>query len=183
MVIGGFGGYDLNPVLSDVEVVTLNFIHDQCDPRDLGYKICGHASIASSMGAITCGGNGYRNIENEYSYLSNCSIQTIEGEIRAFPSMARKRNSFGMADVNETLYAIGGLSSYNSSITMETINIRTGNQWEQETMPFTVFEHCVVDIDAKIFVIGGRNEHGGVTSYVSKESRISTWSKAIFKRN
>ena len=164
LVIGGRGELPkFVPIsqsyLSNVEMVTLNMINDECDQRDLGYKINEHASIASSIGVITCGGQGIEQIGDrcydciggykKYRTVSDCFIQTSKGEIRTFPSMAGNRSSFQMAIVNEILYAIGGKGDEplykeldiffgmdtgidSNSNSMETIKVETGNQWKQK---------------------------------------------------
>ena len=68
--------------------------------------------------------------------------------------MTGRRSNFGMVNIKGIIYAIGGDPSYD---TMETINIETGNQWQKESLPFKVDEHCVVNINTTIILIGGRN--------------------------
>merc|ERR1712212_56462 len=105
---------------------------------DLDEAVFGHASVTSSRGVITCGGRGMVD-----KSLSKCVIQ-YNGENRSFPSMVEKRESFGMLNINETLYSIGGWNNLNGnrptmetmSNTMETINLNDGKEWTLEKIPF-----------------------------------------------
>ena len=161
LVIGGRG---LNyKFLSDVELVTPSSNNDQCDPTDLNEEVYAHASVVSREGNIvTCGG-----YNKNWNPSSKCQIETSTGETRFFSSMNYKRYWFGMSIINGIIYAIGGYSSsYNK---MESINIKTENHWKVEAnMPFEVWSHCVVTINTKIVVIGGRN--GGTSKLVSEDN-------------
>ena len=149
MIIIG-GSPDYQKYLSNVELITPSSNNDDCDPTDLNEEVAYHASVLSPDGNIvTCGGR-----DKNFNLLSNCQIQTSTGETRSFPSMIDKRSLFGMSIIDGTVYAIGGYPPHNK---MESINIKTGDQWKEEAnMPFSVFRHCVVTINTKIVVIGGR---------------------------
>ena len=145
MIIVGYG----HDVLSDIELISPSSKNDECNPTDLNEEVYDHSSVLSVDGNIvTCGGKN-KNLNR----LSKCQIQTSTGETRSFPSMINKREEFGMSIINGTIYAIGG---YPSSNKMESINIKTGDQWKEEAnTPFRVNGHCVVTINNKIVVIGG----------------------------
>ena len=159
LVIGGYS----KGFLSDVELLNFDSNDDECNPSNLGYAVSDHATVLSSRGLITCGGrDGY------WRLLSICSIQKSNGDIEFIPSMVTRNNHFGMVNVNETLYAIGGVGTLN---TMETINLNNDTEWKKERLDnwpsgYTCNEysclatwqltgHCVVNIRSKIFVIGG----------------------------
>ena len=147
VIIGGSPGYQI--YLSNVELITPSSNNDQCDPTDLNEEVASHASVLSPDGnIISCGG------ENKpWKPLSKCQIQTTTGETRSFPSLINERAWFGMSIINGTIFAIAGFSSWNK---MESINIKTGDQWKEEAnTPFRVYGHCVVTINNKIVVIGG----------------------------
>ena len=69
--------------------------------------------------------------------------------------MVNKRHLFGMVNVNGIIYSIGGVDS---ETTMETIELSHGTEWKEEVMPFGVGSPCVVNLGAKIYVIGGYSE-------------------------
>ena len=156
LVIGGNSGSSL----SNTEVISIQKNNLICNPTDLPYAVEGHATVASDMGLITCGGDDGPN------YFSKCVLQTKSGQTSSFPSMRSQRKYFGMVLVSNVLYAIGGLRS---STTMETINVLNETEWKQQALGFSVFGGCATNIGKnKIVVIGGRD----VNSYVSKQIRM-----------
>ena len=141
VIIGGSPSY--GKYLSNVELIIPSSNNDECDLTDLNEVVAYHASVLSPDGNIViCGGRNKN--END---LSKCQIQKSTGETRSFPSMINKRSFFGISIINETIYAIGGYLSWNE---MESINIKTGDQWKEEAnLPFRVAGHCVVTINKK----------------------------------
>ena len=187
MVIGGWGkGSGEDARVSDVELVRLGSDADECDPPDLGNKIYMHESVTTSnvfnvTDVLTCGGAP---LNAGTVYTNNCTLLTATGELRSFPSMDCKRYEFQMVNINESVYAIGGKSTHPSDYpkdngcgdsrsvkgsrdTMEITNVKTGNQWIKEDIPFTSWAQCVVAINNKIVVIGGffANEKNGVRKF------------------
>ena len=150
LVIGGYyyhyGDVGIT-VISDVESLIFDVNDDECNMPDLNEKVYRHASVTSSRGVITCGGILAKN----RGKTSKCVIQ-YKGHTRSFPSMVGKRMNFGMLNVNETLFSIGGDGSFN---TMESINLSYETGWRQEKMHFNVKQHCMVNIGSKIYVLGG----------------------------
>ena len=71
VIIGGF----VRGVLSDIEALSLDKDNINCDPTDLQYKVCSHASAYTPIlnGFLTCGG-----IDENYNYLSKCILQRKE---------------------------------------------------------------------------------------------------------
>ena len=179
MVIGGWGkGSGEDARVSDVELVRLGSDTDYCDPADLGNRIYMHESVTTSKGVLTCGGSP---LNAGTIYTNSCTLQTATGELRSFPSMDCKRYEFQMVNIDDTIYAIGGGGTRSSTSyilsdgcedgsgrgsrdTMEITNVKTGNQWIKEDIPFTSWAQCVVAINNKIVVIGGffGNEKNGV---------------------
>ena len=119
-----------------------------CDPTDLPSPVYGHASVYSSVlqSLITCGGYG----SNER--LSSCSVETKNGHSISIPPMNATRANFAMVTIENHLYSIGGWGSRN---TMETITLNATGTWNQQSMPFSVQDHCAVVLDNNIIVIGG----------------------------
>ena len=80
VVIAGYGS---SGILNDVEhVLTLNN-NNACDPLDLDYKVSEHASVATDLGILTCGGlTGSGNLG---SSTSKCTLLTKEGQTTSFP--------------------------------------------------------------------------------------------------
>ena len=153
LVIGGFW---YNHRLSNIERLS-DFNGLECGPSDLIDKVGDHATVSSSRGLITCGGE-----DEDLKMMSKCQLN---GEINSFPSMIEKRMEFGMLIVNDIIFAIGGTGSKH---TMETIDLNGGTKWTKMKLPFGVSDHCVVSVGSKILVIGGFFFPIGSTSgYVS----------------
>ena len=170
MIIGGYTrNSPSSRYLSDVELIKFSNKNDECNRLDLDHRVCCHASVASSKGVLTCGGS------TGNKPLSKCIIQASHRQT-SFPSMVNNRSSFGMMNIEGTIYAIGGVElgygilyrCYERS-TMETINIEAGRKWKKELVPFNVFSHCVVAIHTTLIVIGGYDDHG---HEVSKQLRL-----------
>ena len=169
-MIGGWvsGNGEKDGRVSDVELVRLGSDTDYCDPADLGNRIYMHESVTTSKGVLTCGGSP---LNAGTIYTNSCTLQTATGELRSFPSMDCKRYEFQMVNIDDTIYAIGGGGTRSSTSilsdgcedgsgrgsrdTMEIINVKNGNQWIIEDIPFTAQGQCVVTINDKIVVIGG----------------------------
>ena len=73
--------------------------------------------------------------------------------------MNTARYWFTMVAIKYQLFAIGGYDSFN---TMETITMNGTSQWNQQTMPFSVWAHCAVTVGDTVIVIGGRDENHDV---------------------
>ena len=116
-----------------------------CQPLDLEYPVEGHSSVVTSRGVVTCGGyNG--------AYLKTCTLQTKEGETKPFPSMNRRRSSFGMVLMDQSLIVVGG---FGADDTMEKISLN-GSRWIKVNLSFRIFNHCVVAInETMVMAIGG----------------------------
>ena len=147
LILGGDS--DGNRDLSNVEVIKVKTEGHICNPFELEYPVSGHSSVATSLGVITCGG-----------WTTNCTLQTIKGETRSFPSMKRSRYKFGMTVMNQTLMIVGGWPTYDK---MEKISMN-GDEWVEEDLPFSVWGHCVVSInETTAMVIGGSDSDYNVS--------------------
>jgi len=159
LIIGGLdyfsSGIPPSEILSDVKVLTFDANDDECKMPDLDEAVYHHASVVSSRGVITCGGT-----KKHAEKLSKCIIQHNE-KTSSFPSMVWKRTSFGMLNVNETLYSVGGFYDWNHwkphgpHTTMETIDLNYDREWSLRKLDFDVANHCMVNIGSMIYVVGG----------------------------
>jgi len=162
VILGGFIG---NP-LSDVEVLDMQTEYKGCGPTDLPSPLWGHASVYSStlQSLITCGGVG------KYEYLSSCSVQSKNGHLISIPSMNSRRSYFAMVTIQNQIFSFGG---YKTENTMETIKLNETGTWNQQSMPFSVRDHCAVVLDNNIIVIGGYN----------RNDKVDTWIYNVVKKN
>merc|ERR1712018_805017 len=132
-----------------------------CDPTDLPSPVKGHASVYSStfQSLITCGGVGNN------GRLSSCSVETKNGHSISIPPMNATRANFAMVTIENQIYSIGGDRTWRrGNGTMETITLNATGTWNQQSMPFSVQDHCAVVLDNNIIVIGGQDENDFVDS-------------------
>ena len=149
-----------------IDVELLNMQTDRsCDPLELPYRTIFHATVATDIGVVTCGGEGTGKA------LSKCMRQTKNGQsppdIQSFPSMVEGRKFFGMAFVDHVIFAISGHRGADNnpshSTSFEWIDTRNGTEWTKEDLGFHVYKHCVTSRNNKIIVTGGYG-NGGLVS-------------------
>ena len=141
-------GRDVSSPLNDVEHVSSQNNNNLCDPLDLDYTVYFHASVATDLGILTCGGVTASNT------TSKCTLQTKNGQTTSFPSMRRSRWYFGLGIVNETIFAIGGRFGQQET-TMEKINYNTDSEWTLTDLPFSVGIHCLTATTESLVITGG----------------------------
>ena len=151
VVIAGYDGS--LPYLNDVELVSTQNNKDFCDPMDLDYAAAYHASVATDLGILTCGG---------FEGISKCTLQTMSQTI-SFPSMKKSRYSFGLGIVNDIVYAVGG---YYEERTMEKINYKTDSEWTLTNLPFSVKYHCLTTTENSLVITGGHYYPPGVSKII-----------------
>ena len=178
VVIAGYRGIG-SRYLNDVEHVSTQNNSNLCNPMDLDYTVSAHASVATALGILTCGGF------TASGSLSKCTLQTKEGQTTSFPAMRRERNYFGLGIVNDIVYAVGGSTG---GTTMEKIDYKTDSEWTITNLPFSVSLHCLTTTTSSIIITGGR--YGEVSkiilSFVNEnkkmkiKERINQLQKKIF---
>ena len=154
LILGGCAAGDRGDrQISNAELIKLKTDANTCKPLKLEYSVYGHSSVASSRGIITCG--GYTT-----NFVMTCTLQTNNGETRSFPSMNRSRSKFGMVVMNQTLIIVGG---YPATDKMERISMN-GDEWIEEDLPFSLWNHCVVSInETTVIAIGGSDYNHNVS--------------------
>lgn len=124
-------------------------------------------------------------VENSiYCVISGCFIERFdprEGKWYELP-MVELPNSCGFFDVvacgGYYLYRIGGFSDEHeaSLFSVNRFNLRN-NVWEDVApMNFCRREHSAVEIDGDIYVFGGSNERGSISSVECYNTRFDKWS-------
>ena len=140
-------GSDGSSYFNDVEHVSTQNNNNLCNPLDLDYTVAYHASVATDLGILTCGGS------TASGDTSKCTMLTKEGQTTSFPSMTKARDYFGLGIVDDLVFAIGGRGGLT---TMETINIKTDSEWTLTDLPFGVYYHCLTTTTSSIVITGGR---------------------------
>ena len=113
-----------------------------------------------------CGGytGGFRNDCYEYRSSSN-SWTTM-------PSMTTKRYFFAMIYLKGKVYAVGGDGGSGSINSMEIFDSTT-RTWTKQSIPFSVYRHCITQLSANEFIlIGGQSSS---SNRVSKNVMTKTY--------
>ena len=139
-------GNDGSNRLNDVELVSTQNNNNVCNHLDLDYTVHEHASVATDLGILTCGGS------TASGWTSKCTIQTKQGQTTSFPSMRKTRAYFGLGIVNDLVYAVGGEGA---RTTMEKIIYKTDSEWTLTDLPFNVENHCLTTTTSSIVITGG----------------------------
>ena len=160
MIVGGAtdSGEPYGPSwrhLRSVETLNENQ-HLTCNIPSYPMTIVYHASTVTSTGILVCGGlsndlNGYS--RDCYEYSSN--------NWKKMPSMTTKRGYFDMIYLKGKVYAVGGDGNSGSRSSMDIFDSTT-RTWTKQSMPFSVYGHCISQLSANQFIlIAGYN--GGVS--------------------
>ena len=128
------------------EHVSMQNNNNLCDPMDLDYTVHSHASVATDLGILTCGGLTF------WGTTSKCTMQTHEGQTTNFPSMIKERRIFGLGIVNDLVFAVGG---YEEELTMEKINYKADSEWTLMDLPFKVGSYCLTTTTNSLVITGG----------------------------
>ena len=152
MIAGSDGSRRLN----NVELVSTQNNNNLCDPMDLDYAVSGHASVATDLGILTCGGR-----TASWAPSSKCTLLNKEGQTTSFHSMKKARLYFGLGIVNDLVFAVGGVGA---ETTMEKMNYKTDSEWTLMDLTFGVRQHCLATTSTSVVITGGKDQN----SYVSK---------------
>ena len=109
------------------------------------------------LGIIYCGGYTGSNSRDCYK-LSSANESWV-----TFKPLKNSRNFFTMNEINDTLIAIGGVGGETS---LEHVDLKTGTEWKQEQLGFSINRHCSVVVDERTILITG----GYLNSVVRNDS-------------
>ena len=141
-----FGGRNGRLYLNSAEVhhnLGDNNNNTTCQIQDLPKGMHGHSGVNTRLGVVSCGGF------SKDCYMLNAGN---EGWV-PFKPLKDPRTYFTMHEFNDTLIVVGGIHTKTS---LEHINLKTGREWIQEQLGFSIQEHCSVAVDEKtILLIGG----------------------------
>ena len=131
-----------------------------CNIPSYPLALTGHSSTTTTSGILVCGGQTssgeYRKDCYEYRVTSN--------SWRNMPPMTTERSLFGMIYLKQKVYAVGGNGGSGSKNSMEIYdpNNRT---WTKQSIPFSVYHHCITTLSANQFIVIG-GYHNGVSKNV-----------------
>ena len=159
MVVGGsenLGGSGCCRHLSSVEALDENQ-HLTCNIPSYPMTISYHASTVTTTGILVCG--GYSN--DCYEYSSN--------NWKRMPSMTTERYYFDIIYLKGKVYAVGGDGSSGSDNSMDIFDSRT-RTWTKQSMPFSVFYHCISQLSANQFILIAGYKYPIVSKNVMKKN-------------
>ena len=150
-----FGGYDNTRHLNSVEVHhNLGSSNNTtCQIQDLPKATYSHSGVNTRLGIIYCGG-----IQSSFS--KDCYKLSAANESWVpFKPLKNSRRFFTMNEINDTLIAIGGFGGRTS---FEHIDLKTGTEWKQKQLSFSIYTHCSVVVDEKTILITGGYSNSAV---------------------
>ena len=149
VIVGGLGD---NGDLSSVEALNENQ-HLDCIIPSYPFALRGHSSTVTSSGILVCGGTGRKDC---YEYTPNSWAR--------MSSMTTERSSFDMIFLKGKVYAVGG---GNVESSMDIFDPTTG-RWTRQSIPFSVWSHCITQLSANQFILIGGSP--GVSKNVMKRN-------------
>jgi len=88
--------------------------------------------------------------------------------------MTTKRRKFDMIYLNQKVYAVGGVGGSSSRESMDIFDSAT-RRWTKQSIPFSVFSHCMTQLSANQFIlIGGWSSGSNVTTRIY-DVTTSSW--------
>ena len=148
LVIVGGGNYGIQ---SSVEALN-ETQHLSCSIRSYPFAVFDHASTVTSSGILVCGGMG-KGVNTCYEYKSTSNTWA------RMPSMTTARRGFGMIYQKQKVWVVGGAGGPGSYTSMEIYDPNT-NKWTQQSIPFSINQHCMTKLSSNQFILTGGRSNG-----------------------
>ena len=146
IIVGG-GNYGIQ---SSVEALN-ETQHLSCSIRSYPFAVSDHASTVTSSGILVCG--GYKTRKNCYEYKPTSNTWA------RMPPMTTARRGFGMIYQKQKVWVVGGSGGPGSDTSMEIYDPNT-NKWTQQSIPFSISQHCMTKLSSNQFILTGGRSNG-----------------------
>ena len=148
-----FGGAG-KKLYANVEITALGHNKNfDCKISNLPKPVADQSTVKTRIGIISCGGNsndGLQGIDARNCYnLAHGYNSWIP-----FPTMNEARYSFAMEEVSGTLFSVGG-NGIRAGMSMEWIDIRNGQSWTKQDLPFKISRHCMTKFNKTHLIVPG----------------------------
>ena len=155
---------------STVEFKSVNN-NKTCPIQSLHHELAEHASVVTSIGVITCGGESPNFIRR-----NECFRLTDKNTWDPFPSIPSVKEGgvvHDMVVVGDVLVALVFIGYGGFDYAIEKINWRNGDTWQFIKIDGRFFRPCVTTWDDEnIFIIGGFNKRFYKRSKIKNETWI-----------
>ena len=146
IIVGG-GNYGIQ---SSVEALN-ETQHLSCSIQSYPFAVSDHASTVTSSGILVCGGSYGGNRCYEYKSTTNTWA--------SMPAMKTSRRGFGMIYLKQKVWVVGGAGGPGSGTSMEIYDPNT-NKWTQQSIPFSISQHCMTKLSSNQFILTGGRSNG-----------------------
>ena len=155
---------------STVEFKSVNN-NKTCPIQSLHHELAEHASVVTSIGVITCGGESPNFIRR-----NECIRLTDKNTWDPFPSIPSVKEGgvvHDMVVVGDVLVALVFIGYGGFDYLIEKINWRNGETWQSNKINRRFFQPCITAWDDEnIFIIGGFNKRFDKRSKIKNETWI-----------
>lgn len=112
-----------------------------------------------------CGGLTSSSHYRVGEYRKDCyEYRSTSNSWRNMPPMTTERTRFGLIHLKQKVYAVGGYGGSGSQNSMEIYD-SNNRTWTKQSIPFSVYYHCITILTANQFILIG-GFHNGVSKNV-----------------
>lgn len=161
-----FGMFELDLILmiSDTGTVAYEPVGNECFVVSESTEIPkNHCSLVTKQNQIFVVGGLLYNEEDKDEQFSSYFLQfdPVSSEWLGMPSQPNPRCLFGMTDVENSIFVVGGKELKEGEHVLDSVMIydRQSFKWgESDPLPYPVYGHGTVSHKGLVYVIGGKSE-------------------------
>ncbi|XP_077357735.1 kelch-like protein 40a [Festucalex cinctus] len=155
---------DLLLMISQTGTVAYEPVGNECfvvsDSREIPKN---HCSLVTKENQVFVVGGLLYNEENQDEPFSSYFLQfdPVSSEWLGMPSQPNPRCLFGMAEVENSIFVVGGKELKEGEHVLDSVMIydRQSFKWgESDPLPYVVYGHGTVSHKGRVYVIGGKSE-------------------------
>ncbi|XP_061695426.1 kelch-like protein 40a isoform X2 [Syngnathoides biaculeatus] len=161
-----FGMFEMDLLLMISETGTMAYepVENECfvvsDSREIPKN---HCSLVTKENQVFVVGGLFYNEENQDEPFSSYFLQfdPVSSEWLGMPSQPSPRCLFGMTEIENSIYVVGGKELKEGDHVLESVMIydRQSFKWgESDPLPYAVYGHGTVSHKGLVYVIGGKSE-------------------------
>ncbi|KAJ0058992.1 hypothetical protein NL108_003346 [Boleophthalmus pectinirostris] len=161
-----FGMFELDLILmiSDTGTVAYDPVGNECFVASESTEIPkNHCSLVTKQNQIFVVGGLLFNEEDKDEPFSSYFLQfdPVSSEWLGMPSQPSPRCLFGMTDIENSIFVVGGKELKDGEHVLDSVMIydRQSFKWgESDPLPYQVYGHGTVSHNGLVYVIGGKSE-------------------------
>ncbi|XP_056149941.1 kelch-like protein 40a [Lampris incognitus] len=155
---------DLILLISDTGTVAYDPVRNECFVASDSTEIPkNHCSLVTKQNQVFVAGGLLYNEENKDEPFSSYFLQfdPVSSEWLGMPSLPNPRCLFGLAEVENSIFVVGGKELKDGEHVLDSVMIydRQSFKWgESDPLPYAVYGHGAVSHNGIVYVIGGKSE-------------------------